>query len=331
MVVASPGRARGLESLRMTGASLRRAQLRLRHSAVCRLASAADPAFASRQLVDAVFDFLELVGNLACVGPVRVAYLVHRAPIREPGAIHCGKQTCRAGSEMCCEYGSGNWCAKLPPGPDPLGLRTGSLFPHGVDVLDKACAPPPSTQAFEYATCDDSADCPSGQRCCTQFGRGGGELSWSVCIPIGDKKETCDSEPCRKGTCRGPLKHCSWWQGMRVCVARPAHMRCGRKRCSSRKWACEVSGKTQRCVAPGPGQLPEDSALFECLRPKDCPKGTMCCESMAGGSRCTEFCDPCMSGLACETNTDCPSPDCGTTSRCVADHHPPGLKTCSRP
>lgn len=255
-----------------------------------------------------------------------------RAPIHEPGAIHCGKHTCRAGSETCCEYGNGDWCAKLPPGPDPLGLRTGRVYTHGLNVLDKACAPPPNTQAFRYATCDDSADCPSGQRCCTGYTPGGGELSWSVCVPIGSKKETCDSEPCRKGTCRGPLKHCSWWEGSRVCVARPAHMRCGKKKCSAKQWACEVSGKTQRCVAPGPGALPDDATLFECLRPKDCPKGTVCCESMAKGAWCTEFCDECMSGLACDTDANCPSPDCGVKHRrCVADPRAPGLKTCESP
>lgn len=210
-----------------------------------------------------------------------------------PATIACGKTACRAGSEVCCTFASTHWCAKLSSSNQDL--RT----------LGTACIPPPGVKSetddnsdVEFATCDDSDDCASGQRCCL-FGGFYDAPYMSVCTRKGDD---CNAELCRPGTCRGRLHQCRRERGQRARCVSGTPLRCGRTVCSDRKWVCRTTAKDARCATLKDAKT---EMAWQCIRPGDCPRGTKCCVE-GNQAECNQNCDYWGGTNACDTDADCP-------------------------
>ena len=105
----------------------------------------------------------------------------------DPGHVTCGTTSCDLAKQFCCIDDGG---ASLTCDDDPPDSGGGPPPP-----------PPPNGCTGTKATCDEAADCPSGQICCGFVGIGGG-FATACETSCGNGLQFCrGSAECVKGDC----------------------------------------------------------------------------------------------------------------------------------
>jgi len=218
------------------------------------------------------------------------------APGPTQGSIACGKERCKAGSEVCALGEGGRWrCLK---------------------ASEKSQA---SASVWE---CDEASDCQRGQSCCLSFASA---AEWVGCA---EPKGNCALELCIEGDgapCRAGLE-CK--QGACVPPRKPATCGPG-KTCPAKSPMCVYRAGKGSCVDDETARKRAENAqesgvgVYACTRPSDCGGGWKCCTSMSDGARftrCGHACDSANTMQVCERDLDCkPLAEavCGGEARCM--------------
>jgi len=242
-------------------------------------------------------------------------------PPATPGQVLCGDARCDLATQVCCENEAQGvaQCVPKPKGDeDPCERVEGALYQR---------------------RCDEKADCPGAQACCTTWACSGG------CPPV----ITCGDVPCLHGqveqclpggTC-SPGFRCVASRDSRLgsCVQERSGVACGKERCSGERPVCCWNTKTQRgsCAADC-GEAPnEDLWALGCTSPDDCA-GYPCANFVPAPvafSRCSGAYDvPDRSTVVfCRRLEDCPVMNLmGKPKACLRDRSFPGnTKTCRYP
>jgi hypothetical protein len=181
---------------------------------------------------------------------------------------------CPAG-QQCCDGGEGTlFCVPAAECPQPVGCEPGSVCtnsegePNGFECCDVPVAGNicvGSGGCGEWQNCDQNSDCPVGRECCVN---GAGPQQ---CLPVGAcLAPPIDFKPCQaKGECAGIGEVC--------------------------------------CILPGeesPYCVPAEECPSECLEDVDCGDAKVCCKLPDNPAMCTPAAE-CVTGAACEQNSDC--------------------------
>ena len=215
-----------------------------------------------------------------------------------PG-IRCGRTSCRAGTEVCCDHGTKKArCLDRRPGPEVFYFKD-EVYTR--DLWGWRRSDPRCGQSADY--CDGSDDCPDGQRCCLDE-----KVSVQRCIAGKGARQVCPQfEICTAGSpCRTPNTVCR--EGR--CVKADPVLSCGDKTCEGDTPICCFAGEALdgALVKPGPGGwdpgffscVAADAACppgrsgalrrLECMNRSDCLSGDHCCAEGWAGTRCTGQC-----------------------------------------
>ncbi len=263
-----------------------------------------------------------------------VTRLVPRAST--PGLVQCESVDCPRDRQVCCAGGTSGRCVDRTP--------------------DAAASCKEGEQIRE---CDESSDCPTGERCCRRFSFDSECQSrerWSCvagsCGTFSDstaelclRGSTCASGPCRarEGVVGWPLEG--------FCPLEGPELACGGTRCKSGEACCWNAATNEgRCTSDGTcGTDAFDPKkpfrLFTCERPSDCGPGFECFntsgldsheEYLCGHTQCHPL-TVVLGPVLCEKPADCPKtmlrgdpPKAFGLVGCKrrADH-PPGVKACA--
>lgn len=227
---------------------------------------------------------------LGTPGPGEPGVTGERGGDRGPATIACGKASCSAPQQVCCA-GDAPKCTTAPP-PDPEPLKY-------LSAVGEACGAEDGSFAG-FAGCDDSGDCPAGQRCCEQW-VASGQNGYLACSASCDIREVCvEGRPCSKsgaacvdGTCAMP----------------PEKRHCGAATCTREKPFC-CGADEASAVCSTSAQCEDDGKRrFECASPRDCIEGA-CQRNVMGNTYCTLLVDVANAGLVCERDADCDDSIC---------------------
>lgn len=172
----------------------------------------------------------------------------------EPGpaanrTIACGKATCAAPKEACCE------------GHDPSESKCVPIQADG----HYAC-PDPSNRAFR---CDDAGDCGAGSLCCEKY--------WSDDTPAEVLCEaaictTSTSEYCTAGSACRPGRKCVIEPGEArgLCLQESRSVKCGDVTCSGEQSVCCWNGAKKKGTCASKCKVEPDVAHLSCTSSDDC-------------------------------------------------------------
>lgn len=239
-----------------------------------------------------------------------------------PGKIACGATDCDLGLEVCCGDGVHRPTACVPR----LSNR------------ELVCDALPGS--LEENRCDEAADCPAGQGCCTTWACSG------ECPPVTE----CAAVPCLHGpvercvaggACR-PGFSCVVTPGARVgtCVFEAARVACGRESCSGDGSVCcwDTETRTGSCQKSCGDEPREGLWSLTCLGPDDC--GGYPCANRAESPFAFSTCmlgdynvPDASSVIFCRSVADCPEHNFfGSPKACERDERfPASAKTCVYP
>ncbi len=230
-------------------------------------------------------------------------------PARASQTIRCGAESCDVATQKCC-MGKPSRC--LPRTAAKGDSETYCELDGGV------------TGAIG---CDESSDCPDGQRCC--WNAADSENSFTGCAKACDLGVACrvDSDCPKEFVCGNQGQD----QPGQCRVAKPQSP-CGSELCRGDTPVCcyEPTNKNHRCVANDGscrgGEVPAFAA--GCATARDCG-GEFCCVFYQ--SYCAASCI--NSQLACENNADCPKDYAGFAlvgcQPTTDSYQPPWLKLCN--
>jgi hypothetical protein len=222
---------------------------------------------------------------------------VSALPVRSatPGKVQCGREDCDLSTELCCGDSEIGYCEQ------------------------KAAKKPQCGLMADQRLCDETADCPKGQRCCqiTSADDTCMTSGKTICTPkkCGQTLEV-SNEVCLPGsTCASGA--CIVASGKREgsCPLDANALRCGAATCKVGEACCwDPVRRTGSCAAGDTCPTAGASHRFTCLRPSDCGPGLECFNGSGtvtfsdyhcGRVRCSST--ALVAGpMLCESVADCP-------------------------
>jgi hypothetical protein len=169
-----------------------------------------------------------------------------------PGKVQCDTTICDSATEVCCFAGGAGRCVAKPP--------------PGFEGVSPCCAASATGSCGEFTverTCDETADCPSGERCCGGY-QGEGSFRSERC------EAKCREERCLPGSTCGNGNTCPANERElgSYCPLRTKAPRCGASVCAANEVCCwNREGDHGRCAAQCESGV---ETTFECTSPAQC-------------------------------------------------------------